>query len=58
MKLKLKQQSQFKTSIITNSKEYFIKTKTTGATCGAGPAYPSKAPEFTSSFSEICVVRS
>ena len=57
MKLKLKQQSQFKTSN-TNSKEYFIKTKTTCATCGAGPDYPSEVPEFTPSFSEIRVVRS
>jgi hypothetical protein len=30
-----------------------------GATCGAGTAYPSRAPEFTpQGFSGVCVARS
>jgi hypothetical protein len=30
-----------------------VPTYTTGATCGAGPAYPSRAPEFTPFFSRV-----
>jgi hypothetical protein len=34
------------------------KSNTTGATCGAGTAYPSGAPEFTSGFIGVRVTRS
>ena len=34
------------------------KTYTTGATSGAGTAYPSEAPEFTPVFSGVRVTRS
>jgi len=34
------------------------KSNTTGATCGAGTAYPSGAPEFTHGFSVVRVARS
>jgi hypothetical protein len=34
------------------------KNNTTGATCGAGTAYPSGAPEFTTCFSGVRVARS
>ena len=34
------------------------KSNTTGATCGAGTAHPSGAPEFTHGFSAVRVARS
>ena len=34
------------------------KSNTTGATCGAGTAYPSGAPDFTPGFSGACVTQS
>jgi hypothetical protein len=34
------------------------KSNTTGATCGAGTAYPSGAPEFTHCFSRVRVAQS
>ena len=34
------------------------KSNTTGATCGAGTAYPSRSLEFTHGFSAVRVARS
>jgi len=34
------------------------KSNTKGATCGAGTAYPSRAPVFTPVYIGVCVARS
>ena len=47
----------FLSSFMTNDR-VCNKSNTMGATSGAGNAYPSGAPEFTPSFSGVCVTRS